>query len=452
MTDTTANLALPELLAAQAQKHVTVNEALRALDALVQLAALDRDLTAPPAEPAEGARWIVAGGASGDWSGHDNEVAAWQDGGWSFYPPQTGWLCYVVDEGALVAWTGSAWADAIFTPAALNNLDSLGVGTAADETNPFSAKLNNALWTAQTVAEGGDGTLRYKMSKESADKTLSVLFQDNFSGRAEIGLTGDDDFHFKVSPDGAAWTEALVIDKTSGAAKVQGLTDALTGQPFASMLFTPGGDGAVSIYRIDGTNGPNPRTATIDSVSGDIITLSAAVAATFFSGAKMTGVSYIRIWNTSKTPNQAAWIKAQPASDQLQITNAADIATWSGGDTIQVGDPTAVTPGNVMALDISPMLQNVLGAVFPQKGIMVKGSIAAAGAAGDAIAISGSGASGSFMTAGIAQAAGVLAGDGVTVIPCTTLSPISNSNLVLVRENIAGTAGNRIVSSMAVFA
>jgi hypothetical protein len=216
MTDATPNLALPELIAAQAQKHVTVNEVLRALDALVQLAVLDRDLASPPSEPSEGARWIVAPGASDAWGGHDGEVAAWQDGGWSFYPPQTGWLCYVVDEGALVAWTGSAWADAIFPPTTLNNMGSLGVGTAADETNPFSAKLNNALWVAKTVAEGGDGTLRYKMSKESADKTLSVLLQDNFSGRAEIGLVGSDDLTVKVSADGSAWHDAIVIDRSTG--------------------------------------------------------------------------------------------------------------------------------------------------------------------------------------------------------------------------------------------
>ena len=56
----------------------------------------------------------------------------------------------------------------------------------------------------QTMAEGGDGNLRYKLSKESASKTLSLLFQDNFSGRAEVGLTGDDDFHLKVSADGSS--------------------------------------------------------------------------------------------------------------------------------------------------------------------------------------------------------------------------------------------------------
>ena len=30
----------------------------------------------------------------------------------------------------------------------------LGLGTTADASNPFSAKLNAAFWTAKTVAEG----------------------------------------------------------------------------------------------------------------------------------------------------------------------------------------------------------------------------------------------------------------------------------------------------------
>ena len=46
MSDTTTKLLLPYILAAQAQKHVTHNEALRILDGLIQLSVLDRDLTA----------------------------------------------------------------------------------------------------------------------------------------------------------------------------------------------------------------------------------------------------------------------------------------------------------------------------------------------------------------------------------------------------------------------
>ena len=56
MPDISTHLLLPYLLAAQAQKHVTVNEALRLLDGLVQFAVLDRHLTAPPASPADGDR------------------------------------------------------------------------------------------------------------------------------------------------------------------------------------------------------------------------------------------------------------------------------------------------------------------------------------------------------------------------------------------------------------
>lgn len=218
MTDT-ANLALPCIEGSQAQKHVTHNEALRVLDTLVQLAVLDRDLTAPPGSPAEGQRWIVKTGATGAWTSHVDAIAAWQDGAWQFSTPRTGWLAYVVDESMLLAWNGSAWVDAIgaLSPTALNNMTLLGVGTTADTTNPLSAKLNNTLFAARTVTEGGDGNLRYKLSKESAAKTLSFLFQDNYSGRAEIGLTGDDDFHFKVSADGTTWRDGIVIAASTGA-------------------------------------------------------------------------------------------------------------------------------------------------------------------------------------------------------------------------------------------
>jgi len=215
MTDTT-NLGLPCIEAAQAQKHVTHNDALRILDALVQLAVLDRDLSVPPVSPAEGQRWIVKTTGTGAWAGHDNAIAAWQDGGWDFYVPQAGWIAYAADENAMIGWNGSAWTDAVAVPAVLNNMTLLGIGTTADATNPLSVKLNNALFAARMTAEGGDGTLRYRLSKEAAADTLSFLFQDNFSSRAEIGLTGDDDFHCKVSADGSTWTEAFIIDGSSG--------------------------------------------------------------------------------------------------------------------------------------------------------------------------------------------------------------------------------------------
>nr|WP_268892044.1 DUF2793 domain-containing protein [Cereibacter sphaeroides] len=77
MSDTTTHLGLPYLLAAQAQKHVTHNEALRLLDGMVQLSVLDRTRTTPPASPADGNRHLVASGATGLWTGWDLNIAFW---------------------------------------------------------------------------------------------------------------------------------------------------------------------------------------------------------------------------------------------------------------------------------------------------------------------------------------------------------------------------------------
>ena len=51
MTTETPRAGLPFLAAAQAQKHVTHNDALTELDALIAARFLDRDLTSPPSTP-----------------------------------------------------------------------------------------------------------------------------------------------------------------------------------------------------------------------------------------------------------------------------------------------------------------------------------------------------------------------------------------------------------------
>ncbi|MTH95173.1 hypothetical protein E1297_04105, partial [Roseibium sp. RKSG952] len=53
----------------------------------------------------------------------------------------------------------------------------LGLRSTADTSNPFSAKLNAALWTARTLAEGGTGDLFYTMSKEASGDDLGLTLQ-----------------------------------------------------------------------------------------------------------------------------------------------------------------------------------------------------------------------------------------------------------------------------------
>ncbi|GAB1716614.1 MAG: hypothetical protein NTAFB05_16560 [Nitrobacter sp.] len=214
MTDT-PNLGLPYIDGSQAQKHVTHNEALRILDAVVQIGVLDRTRTTPPSSPADGERHVVAGGATGAWAGKDNTIATWQDDAWAFLAPKTGWCIWSAADSSLFVFGGAAWQGAGGTDA-LDNVAHLGVNTAASSPNLLSVKSNAALFAAIDAADGGTGDMRLQLSKEGSANTASVFFSDNFSGRAEFGLVGADTFKLKVSPDGSSWTEAFNIDQDTG--------------------------------------------------------------------------------------------------------------------------------------------------------------------------------------------------------------------------------------------
>lgn len=209
--DNSPNLALPYLAAAQAQKHVTHNEALRALDALVQLTVLDRDLAVPPTSPRNGDRYIVPAPSTGAWAGQSGRIAAFQDDAWAFLVPKNGWLAWVVDEGKIVVFNAMAWS--VFGGsgnASVNPTPLVGVNAMADTNNRLAVASPGTLFN-----HDGDGH-RLAVNKANVGATASLLFQDNFSGRAEMGLTGNDDFRLKVSADGSTWKDAIVVNRTSG--------------------------------------------------------------------------------------------------------------------------------------------------------------------------------------------------------------------------------------------
>ena len=111
MPETTPNLDLPLVMPAQAQKHVTVNESLLRLDALVQAQAQSRSLAVQPASPEDGQGWILPAGASGDdWSAMAaGSLAIYRDGVWTELPPKPGWRVHLIDEGRDILFDGSAW-------------------------------------------------------------------------------------------------------------------------------------------------------------------------------------------------------------------------------------------------------------------------------------------------------------------------------------------------------
>lgn len=100
---------LPYLDAAQAQKHVTMNEALARLDVVSAGRVETMGLGSPPVAPVEGEAHIVAEGAGGEWSGHDKEVAVYLNGGWDFIAPWAGWQLWVASESGFAAFDGVSW-------------------------------------------------------------------------------------------------------------------------------------------------------------------------------------------------------------------------------------------------------------------------------------------------------------------------------------------------------
>jgi hypothetical protein len=202
-------MALPELAASQSQKHVTHNEALLQLDALVCCGILDRDLSTPPGSPSDGDTYLVKATGTGAWAGQDGKIAFSVDGAWRFYAPFNGLAAYVSDESVLLVYNGSAWVD-YASIISLQNVPMVGVNTTADSTNKLAVKSAALLF--DNIGNG----VQAKLNKHASGDTASILYQDNYSGRAEVGLTGDDNFHFKVSPDGSTFYEALILNRNTG--------------------------------------------------------------------------------------------------------------------------------------------------------------------------------------------------------------------------------------------
>lgn len=205
---TTARLNLPYIAPQQAQKQVTYNEAMQALDTLVQPAVQSRTVTSPPGSPAEGDAYVVPASATGGWAGHDQKLAAFVDGAWTFRPAAAGWLAYVADSAEIVIFHSGTWSTLVTNGGA--SLAKLGINATADLTNRLAVAAD------ATLLSHDGSSHRVKLNKAAAADTASLLLQTGLSGRAELGLAGDDDFHLKVSATGSSWIEALVIARATG--------------------------------------------------------------------------------------------------------------------------------------------------------------------------------------------------------------------------------------------
>ena len=240
--ENTTNLKMPLLIPNQSGKEITHNEALIIIDNILQNGVIDKDLTTPPSNPNTNDIYIVGASATGAWSGKDNQLAFY-DNGWRFIEAREGFTFWVNDENKLYSFDGTNWIETLSTLTPTQNLNGLsdvavssatqydvlqhngtkfvntkevqnlslvGINTTANSTNKLSVKSDSVLFDSATDDS------RVKVNKATSTDTASHLFQTNYSGRAEFGLVGDDNFTLKVSSDGTNWNNSFVVDKATG--------------------------------------------------------------------------------------------------------------------------------------------------------------------------------------------------------------------------------------------
>lgn len=161
MNDFSTNLDFPYLMPAQAQKHVTVNESLRALDALVQTGVQSRRVFEQPDSAEDGQIWIVPPGKSGDaWAPFANwALAYWRDGAWVQLRPRPGWRVWIADEGRLAVYDGGGWR-------AL-------AGAGANRLMNASFWVNQRVFAGGALAAGAYGHDRWKAGESGCDYSVS---------------------------------------------------------------------------------------------------------------------------------------------------------------------------------------------------------------------------------------------------------------------------------------
>lgn len=344
MSDKSPRLGLPYIAPAQAQKHVTHNEALQRLDAVTQLSFVEVGLQEAPAVPQEGDLYVIGDAPTGLWSGQAGQIAYWAQNGWMFFEPRTGWRGWDQATSSPLTYSDSGWMSE--TPST-ENLPGVGIATTSDPTNKLSVASDATLFSH---AGGGH---QLKLNKALASDTASLLYQSDYTGHAEMGLTGDNNFHIKTSADGTTWTEAMVIDGASGlisgSAVQTSATDTTEGRiaradyaygpgnligTVASAAGTPTGAvlerGANAngeyVRFADGTQICSIETATFTRETSNSLLFAWTPPAEFLAGSART-TSYC-IGNSSSdwvdiAPMDLGILRQFPTSDTMRITRNA---------------------------------------------------------------------------------------------------------------------------------
>lgn len=206
-SDATPRLGLPYVLAAQAQKHIPINDSLARLDGLVQLAVESRSTSAQPASPPSGGVWILPSGATGAaWASQPVGVLMrFEAGAWEAWTPAEGVLAWVKDENQMVAFDGAAWT-------------------------PLSATFRNTIAAASPgLANTRLEILEQEVTLSGASTATSIAIPNRaivlaVSTRTTVAVTGASAYNCGVSGETSKFGGSLGVARNSSNIGVVGPT------------------------------------------------------------------------------------------------------------------------------------------------------------------------------------------------------------------------------------
>ena len=198
----TPRLGLPFLQAGQALKNITHNEALQRLDVGLYLFCTNMAAGHLPSNPVEGQAHIISQSPDTTLTERKGQIAVFMSGNWIWFIPRAGWVVWDTAGETLRIFDGSTWVSPV-SEMDHENLPFLGLNAPASSNQRLSVASDTSLFT-----HDGDSH-RLLLNRAAVSDTASVLYQTDYAGEAEVGLTSTDGFSIKTSSDGINFANRL---------------------------------------------------------------------------------------------------------------------------------------------------------------------------------------------------------------------------------------------------